>query len=118
METDKPKFTIKDSGKRQKFESGMVRDTQDNKVDFTRIFDGPMVDRWADHLTKGEKKYPDISPGVPNWTLANGKKELTRFEKSAMRHMLQWFRGETDEDHAAAVFFNMNGAEYVKERLK
>ncbi len=118
METEKPKFTIKDSGERQNFSSGMVRDTQMDKSDFMRVLDGPMFDRWADHLTAGEKKYPDVQPGVPNWTLANGEAELTRFKKSAFRHFRQWLRGDRDEDHAAAVFFNINGAEYVKEKLK
>lgn len=106
-------FTIKDSGKREQFASGMVRDTQDNKTDFSRVLDGPMLDRWAAHLTKGEKKYPDVRPGVPNWTLASGDAEYVRFKKSALRHFLQWYRGDRDEDHAAAVFFNVNGAEYV-----
>lgn len=109
-------FQIKDSGARQEFSSGMVRDVQTGKADFTRVLDGPMFDRWATHLTKGETKYPDVKPGVPNWTLAAGDEELTRFKKSAFRHFRQWLRGDTDEDHAAAVFFNINGAEYVKAK--
>ncbi len=111
-------FKVKDSGVREMFESGMVRDTQDDKMDFSRVFDGPMVDRWAEHVTKATAKYPDVKPGVPNWTLANGEAELIRFKKSAARHFRQWFRGDRDEDHAAAVFFNINGAEYVLEKLK
>lgn len=111
-------YEIKDSGKRQEFSGGMVRDTTDGKVDYTRVLDGPMFDRWAAHLTKGERKYADISPGVANWTLASGEAELVRFRKSAMRHFRQWLRGDTDEDHAAATFFNINGAEYVKERMR
>ena len=110
------KFEIKDSGERQQFTSGMVRDTQDNKTDFSRVLDGPMLDRWAAHLTKGEKKYPDIGLGVPNWTLASGEAELVRFKKSAIRHFIQWYRGDRDEDHAAAIFFNVNGAEFVREK--
>jgi hypothetical protein len=111
------KFTIKDSGERQSFESGMVRDIADDKADVELIFNGPMADRWAEHLTKGAKKYPDVSLGVPNWTLARGLAELVRFRKSAVRHFRQWLRGDVDEDHAAAVFFNMNGYEYVRERM-
>lgn len=111
-------FQVKDSGKRQKFDSGMVRDTQDGKVDYTRLLDGPMLHRWAVHVTKAEVKYPDIAPGVPNWTLANSEEEKQRFKTSAFRHMIQWLRGDTDEDHAAAVMFNINGYEYVKEKLK
>jgi hypothetical protein len=109
-------FAIKDSGERQQFASGMVRDTQGGKTDYWRALDGPMFERWAEHLTKGAVKYPDVAPLVPNWTLAEGAEEIARFKASALRHFLQWFRGETDEDHAAAVFFNINGAEHVKAR--
>jgi hypothetical protein len=107
-------FVVKDSGQREQFESGMVRDTATGKVDFRRVLDGPMLDRWAAHLSKGAVKYPDVAPGVPNWTLAAGPAELDRFKQSAFRHFLQWLRGDVDEDHAAAVFFNINGAEYVE----
>lgn len=110
-------YTIKDSGKREEFSSGMVRDTQANKVDYMRIVEGPMLDRWAEHLSKGAVKYPDVKPGVANWTLANSEPELQQFKKSAFRHFRKWLRGDTDEDHAAAIFFNVNGAEYVQSKL-
>lgn len=110
-------YVVKDSGKRENFTSGMVRDTATDKPDVELIFNGPMADRWAEHLTKGAVKYPDVELGVPNWTLASGKAEMIRFRKSAARHFRQWLRGDQDEDHAAAVIFNMNGYEYVKERL-
>lgn len=110
-------FVIKDSGERAQFSSGMVRDTTTNKTDFELPLNGPMFDRWAQHLTKGAVKYPDVELGVPNWTLANGREELIRFRKSAMRHFRQWLKGDVDEDHAAAVFFNINGYEYVKARM-
>lgn len=106
-------FTIKDSGKRMEFDSGMVRDTADDKIDYTLALDGPMFDRYAEHLTKGAKKY-----AARNWMKANGEAELERFKKSAIRHMRQWLRGDVDEDHASAVWFNINGAEYVKGRMK
>lgn len=109
-------FTIKDSGERAQFAGGMVRDTTTDKIDYELPLNGPMFDRWAAHLTKGAQKYPDVSLGVPNWTLASGDEERIRFRKSAMRHFRQWLRGDTDEDHAAAVFFNINGYEYVKAR--
>lgn len=111
-------FGIKDSGKRQEFTSGMVRDTQDGKADIWRVFIGPMLERWAIHVTKGAVKYPDVSAGEPNWTLAASSKELQRFRESAARHFFQWMRGDTDEDHGAAVLFNINGAEFVKCRLE
>lgn len=105
-------FTIKDSGERREFASGMVRDVTEGKTNYTLILDGPMFDRWAEHMTKGAQKY-----AARNWMRAQGQEEYERFKESALRHFLQWFRGETDEDHAAAVFFNLNGAEYVKARM-
>lgn len=115
---DPPRFIIKDSGKREEFKGGMVRDTQENKVDWWRILIGPMMERYAIHLTKGNQKYPDVNPGIPNWTMAAGVEERERFKQSAMRHFVQWMRGDQDEDHAAAIFFNVNGHEYVKEKLE
>lgn len=109
---------IKDSGQRQQFPSGMVRDTGADKVRYNRVLDGPMFRRWAAHLCKGVVKYPDVAPGRPNWMLAAGDKELQRFYESAFGHFVDWLSGKTDEDHAAALFFNVNGAEYVKERME
>jgi hypothetical protein len=110
-------YEIKDSGERAKFASGMVRDTQAGKLDWWRLFVGPMAERLVAHVTKGAVKYPDVELGVPNWTLAAGDAELFRFKASAARHFVQWLRGDADEDHAAAVEFNINGAEYVKGRM-
>jgi hypothetical protein len=104
-------FAVKDSGERQEFASGMRRDVTTGKVDYTLTLDGPMFERWAAHLTKGAGKY-----APRNWMLADGDDEYGRFRESAFRHFIAWFRGDTDEDHAAAAFFNVNGAEYVKAR--
>lgn len=101
-------FKVKDSGKRMEFESGMVRDVTEGKIRFDLAYDGPMFERWAKHLTLGAQKYD-----ARNWMQAAGKAERERFRESAFRHFIQWYRGDTDEDHAAAVFFNINGAEYV-----
>lgn len=106
-------FVVKDSGERASFSGGMVRDVEADKTDYTLVLDGPMFDRWAEHLTKGARKY-----SVRNWMLAEGDVELERFKRSALRHFLQWFRGDVDEDHAAAVYFNINGACYVEGKMK
>lgn len=111
-------FTIKDSGKREEFASGMTRDTEEGKPDFTRPLEGPMFERWAEHLTKGAQKYPDNPNGTANWTNADSRQEWKRFRRSAFRHFVQWLRGDRDEDHAAAVFFNVNAAEFVNDRLE
>ena len=105
-------FKIKDSGERQKFSSGMVRDVTTGKMLWHLVASGPMLRRWAQHLTSGADKYNE-----DNWMLASSEEEHKRFKASAFRHFMQWWLGERDEDHGAAVIFNINGAEYVKERL-
>lgn len=152
---DETTFVTKDSGKREQFESGMVRDTQDGKARFDLAIDGPLaaavfksdrvfvafnqwyvqggldlaarvaleigdregtiytlLERYAGLMTRGAVKYTER-----NWMQAAGEAELKRFISSACRHLVQYLRGDKDEDHAAAVWFNINGAEYVREKL-
>jgi hypothetical protein len=104
-------FVTKDSGERLKFESGMQRDVETGKKDYSLCISGPMFERWAALLTRGAEKYERN-----NWQKARGKAEEERFIRSAFRHFIQWVNGERDEDHAAAVFFNINGAEYVRSQ--
>lgn len=106
-------FIIKDSGKRETYAGGMVRDTTEGKVMYSLIADGPMLKRWAVHLTKGAAKY-----GTGNWLKAEGDVELRRAKDSAFRHFMQWYYGEVDEDHASAVYFNVNECEYIKDKMK
>jgi len=102
------KYTTKDSGKRQEYKSGMRRDSLEGKPDYTLIYE-PMLTRWAELMTRGAEKY-----GRRNWELANSEEELERFKASAYRHFIQWLRGDNDEDHAAAVMFNISAAEKIK----
>ena len=109
-------YVPQDSGERITFTSGSVRDTTTGKINYARVADGPMLKRWAEHLTNNEKKYPDVAPGVPNWTLIETDDELARYRASAFRHFVQWFNGETEEDHASSIFFNVNGVEHIKAK--
>jgi hypothetical protein len=106
-------FVVKDSGAREHFNSGMERDTAKDKVRYDLLFDGPLLERWAVQLTKGAKKYE-----ARNWMKAEGLEEYNRFRESAARHFAQWMRGDIDEDHAAAVVFNLNGALYVEQQME
>ena len=105
-------FQTKDSGERQVFETGMQRDIQTNKPRYDLV-DWPLIERWAALMQRGALKY-----GEHNWKKAATEEELARFKASALRHMIQWFNGDTDEDHAAAVCFNLGGAEMVYDKLK
>jgi len=110
-------FVTKDSGQRQAYGSGMVRDVNTDKPAFDLIqpigvaFEDQMLTRWANLMTRGAKKY-----GVRNWEKARTWREWARFRGSALRHFMQWYAGMDDEDHAAAVFFNITAAEYVEIR--
>jgi hypothetical protein len=111
-------FVVRDSGAREQFGTGVVRDTQSGKVRFDLLlpeglpFDEQFLTRCARHMTLGAQKY-----SARNWEQARTPEELARFRASAFRHFMQWLCGQNDEDHAAAVFFNIMGAELVKYRL-
>ncbi|MFY1686319.1 dATP/dGTP diphosphohydrolase domain-containing protein [Plantactinospora sp. WMMB782] len=112
------KFVTKDSGVRDEFESGMVRDTEEGKARFDLLFPlgVPYADQFmvrvANRMTQGLAKY-----GERNWEKGNSPKELNRARSSAMRHLVQWLAGEGDEDHAAAVVFNLIQAETLMWKL-
>ena len=108
-------FETKDSGKHEKFGSGMKRDTRDGKPRFALMwtelqpYEQQMVTRYAKLLARGAAKYEDR-----NWEKGDSKVEL---EDSLLRHTAQLVAGETDEDHAAAVWFNTQAIEYFRWRI-
>lgn len=110
---------IKNSGKQVKFESGMVRDINQDKPRFDLVwpdcipYKEGMEYRLAVHMAKGANHY-----GPRNWEKATGQEELDRFRESARRHFCQWYYGETDEDHSCGLFFNVTGFEMVKSKMK
>jgi hypothetical protein len=111
-------FTTKDSGQREKFDSGMQRDTEGGKARFDLLvpkdvpYRAQLLTRFAELMERGARKYD-----ARNWELATGQEELDRAKSSAFRHFMQWLCGETDEDHAAAVAFNLLVAETVKHKM-
>jgi hypothetical protein len=99
-------------------ESGLVRDTTEGKTNWMLVFDGPMLERYAQHLTKGAR-----NKGRRNWLKAGSnpntaQADLDRFLEGFARHVAQYLMGEEDEDHAAAIIFNLNGAELVKAKMR
>lgn len=114
------RYVTSDSGSREEYDSGMRRDTTADKVRFDLItpadlpMDEQMITRWAALMTRGAMKY-----GFRNWEKAAGEPELERFRESAFRHFMQYYLGaDNDEDHAAAVFFNITGAELVQWKMR
>lgn len=112
-------YVTKDSGKRAEYKTGMVRDTTEGKARFDLLlpwgvpYNEQMLTRWAALMARGAVKYEDR-----NWEKARTDEELRRFMSSAFRHFMQWQAGEDDEDHAAAVLFNIMGAEFVLYHMR
>jgi len=115
----KDKYITKDSGKRKQFNSGMLRDTAEDKPRFDLIipkgqkYEDTLLYRWAQLMRRGAEKYSER-----NWEKANSEEELDRFKASAFRHFIQWYCNEQDEDHITGILFNINGYEYLKKKLK
>ena len=91
-------FITKDSGVREKYDTGAQRDTQDGKPRFDLI---PVtaLKRLADLYYRGSVKYNEH-----NWRSGI---LMSRCFSSAFRHLMQFAAGDKDEDHAAAVCFNL-----------
>lgn len=104
------KFKTEDSGKRVAFDSGFVRDVDEGKPRYDLLY-RPMLKRWAELMARGAVKY-----GEENWKLASTEEEAKSFQASAFRHFMQWLDGEEDEDHAAAILFNVAAYEYMKQK--
>lgn len=91
-------FITKDSGARQEFETGMKRDSQAGKPRYDLIPPKPLK-RLAELYARGAVKYDE-------WNWSQGS-PYSRFIASALRHLFQYVMGERDEDHLAAVCFNV-----------
>lgn len=108
-------FVTKDSGVREVYATGMKRDTEAGKARLDLAFpigvpyEEQLLVRLGYLLARGAEKY-----GERNWESGYDAKALARARSSALRHLVQWLTGQTDEDHAAAVIFNLMQAEYLK----
>ena len=91
------RFTIEDSGKRQEFGTGSVRDTQEGKGRFD-LLPPEGLKRLAQHFEGGAKKY-----NSRNWEKGQ---PLMRYLDSAARHLYAYISGSRKEDHIAAVAWN------------
>jgi hypothetical protein len=97
-----------DSGKRQKFKTGAVRDIQEGKGRYDLI--PPIaMQRLARHYENGAKKY-----GEHNWEKGI---PLSRYIDSLIRHAYKLLLGMEDEDHAAAIAWNAFSYIYTKEMI-
>lgn len=63
--------------------------------------------RVAAHYTKGGEEF-----GENNWKLGQ---PLSVLYDSAQRHMMAWFAGEINEDHASAAVWNILSAMWMEK---
>lgn len=89
---------VQDTGTRTAFGTGSQRDTQEGKGRFDLI-PAVMLRRLAQHYENGALKYGDN-----NWQKGQ---PLNQYYNSAMRHLLAIQDGMLDEDHYAAVIWNV-----------
>ncbi len=100
---------VKDSGKRQEFKTGSVRDSNEGKPRFELIT--PLaLHRLAVHYANGSKKYGD-----DNWTKGQ---PLRRYIESAERHLFKLKMGFTDEDHESACAWNILAFMHTKMMIE
>lgn len=90
---------LPDSGERQHFDTGAVRDSMAGKGLFSCIPPEAMR-RLAKRFEDGAAKYSrdNWKKGIP----------LSRFYDSAMRHLLLALEGDETEDHLGAVLWNVS----------
>ena len=88
---------VQDSGKRQEFGTGAVRDVQEGKGRYD-LLPVHAIDRLARHFENGSRKY-----GENNWCKGI---PLCRYLDSMLRHCFKFKGGMNDEDHLAAIIWN------------
>ena len=91
-------YETKDSGQREEFSTGSVRDAQNGKMRWDLVA-WDEFERVVGIYTRGAEKYSD-----DNWRKGQPMK---RMFASLMRHLMAYRKGLQDEDHGAAVVWNM-----------
>ena len=119
---ERPVFAVKDSGERVVFDSGMVRDVQTGKVKYHLISSGPMLQRWAVHLTKGAEKYDDDNwrgryrPVTTNRTYPEETRSAVRSQTacgSVSHRMLIWLTRRTPSKSPQSVRTHASPKMYI-----
>lgn len=99
----------KDSGQRQAFDTGSVRDTRTGKGRYD-LLPPEGIRRLAQLYERGAEKYGDR-----NWEKGQ---PISRYLDSMIRHAFAVLEGEPTEDHLAAVAWNAVGAITTQERCR
>lgn len=100
------KYVLMDSGNREHFRSGMVRDIREGKGRYDLISPYALK-RLADVYERGCQKYDDR-----NWEKGA---PFCRFLDSALRHIEQYLMREGQEDHLAQAAWNLFAVMHFEE---
>lgn len=100
---------VKDSGQRQEFATGSVRDTAEGKGRYD-LFSPLAMARLAKHFENGAKKYGDR-----NWEKGQ---PIMRCIDSTLRHVFKHIEGQRDEDHLAAAAWNLLSVIHFEEAIQ
>lgn len=100
---------ILDSGKRQEFNTGSIRDTNEGKGDFSLLPYFSIMEI-AKHFEEGGKKY-----SKNNWRKGQ---PLSRYFDSAQRHLAKVAMGYKDEPHLRAAIWNLLCFMETKRRVE
>lgn len=109
---------MKGSEKRTEFAGGGMRDGAAKTERFElawvhgQDFDGQMLTRYARWMARGATKYEPR-----NWESFASEDALEHARGSLLRHVFKLIAGRVDEDHAAAVWFNVQAIELIRERM-
>lgn len=98
---------IKDSGERTTFETGANRDMSKGKGRLDLLPCSAIL-ALARHCEAGALKYGErnVDKGIPQHS----------FIDSGLRHLFRYLRGDRDEDHLVAAFWNIAWALEQEER--
>lgn len=97
------------------FESGAVRDSQEGKEQYIETISWTAFRRYAQYMTGKREKYGqgNFKKGIP----------IESYENSLLRHVVKYLTNkheagdlEPDEDHLAAIVFNVFGIMHEEER--
>ena len=100
---------LKDSGKREQFQTGAMRDAADDKPR-PGLLSPFAAERKARIMALGAKKY-----AARNWEKGM---PFSRVLDSLERHLTAWKQGQMDEDHLAQLAWNADALLHFEEGIK
>lgn len=100
-----------------KFKSGAIRDTEIGKEDYIETISWSALKRFAQYMTAKKSKYGsgNFKKGIP----------IESYERALVRHLQKYLENkyeqgntEKEEDHLAAMVFNIFGIMHEERKTK